>query len=549
VGVTGSIPVFRAVHPRERPWAQLLAGVTLTAISVPEVLGFARIAGMPIQTGLITMIAPVVAYVAFCSSQHLVVGADSATAAILAAGLGGLAVAGSHEYVRLAGMVALLTGVLLIIARLLRLGFLADFLSHTLLVGFLVGVGVQVSCGQLPEVLGVPVHAHGAVMTAFDVVRNLGSATPSDMALSAATISIIVVGERFARRVPWALFVVAGSIALVGLGGLDVSTIADVPSGLPVPVLPGADLDQIHRLMPTVLILAVVVLAQSAATARAYGARRDELVDVDADLAGLGAANVVAGLSGTFVVNGSPTRTEIAASAGGTTQLTQLVSAGAALAVLAVLTPTLTYLPTSVLASIVTVIAVRLVDLHALRRIFERRRVEGVVALATAATVILAGVGPGVLFAVVISVAAHLRHSYRPNARLVGRDGDRWRLSRMEGARQVEPGMLIYFVSANLYFANASYLVHEVLGLADDADPPLRWLCLFAIGIDDVDLTASDSLRWLLDELTKRGVQLVMVGVEPHVRHELDRDGFLGDLGEEHIFDYLEDAIAAYRSI
>lgn len=119
----------------------------------------------------------------------------------------------------------------------------------------------------------------------------------------------------------------------------------------------------------------------------------------------------------------------------------------------------------------------------------------------------------------------------------------------MEGARQVEPGMLIYFVSANLYFANASYLVHEVLGLADDADPPLRWLCLFAIGIDDVDLTASDSLRWLLDELTKRGVQLVMVGVEPHVRHELDRDGFLGDLGEEHIFDYLEDAIAAYRSI
>ncbi len=540
--------MFRSVHPRERPWAQVVAGITLAAIAVPEVLGFARIAGMPIQTGLFTMIVPVVAYVAFCSSKHLVVGADSATAAILAAGLGSLAVAGSHEYVRLAGMVAVLTGVLLVIARLLRLGFLADFLSRTLLVGFLAGVGVQVACGQLPEVLGVPVHAHGTVVTVVDVVRNLGSATPTDMALSAATMLIIVVGERFAPKVPWALLVVVGSIAFVGLGGPDVSTIADVPSGLPIPVLPGADLDQIHRLMPTVLILAVVVLAQSAATARAYAARRDELVDVDADLAGLGAANLMAGLSGAFVVNGSPTRTEIAASAGGTTQLAQLVSAGAALVVLVALAPTLTYLPTAVLASIVTVIAVRLVDVHALRHIFERRRIEGAVALATAATVIVAGVGPGVLLAVVLSIAAHLRHSYRPNARLVGRDGDRWRLSRLEGARQVEPGMAIYFLSANLYFANASYVVHEVLGLLDDADPPLRWLCLFAIGIDDVDLTASDSLRWLLDELTKQGVQLVMVGVEPHVRHELDRDGFLSRLGEEHVFEYLEDAIAAYRS-
>lgn len=562
------ISLFSAVHPRERPWAQLLAGLTLAAISVPQVLGFARIAGMPIETGLFTMIAPAIAYVAFCSSRHLVVGADSATAAIVAAGVGGLAVSGSHQYVRLVGMVALLTGVLLLIARLLRLGFLADFMSRTLLVGFLAGVGVQVACTQLPQVLGVPVHADGAVRTLVDVVRHLGSSTPVDVVLSTTTILVILVGDRFARRVPWGLFVVVGSIALVGLGGLDVSTIADVPSGLPLPVLPGAGLDQIHRLMPTVLMLTVVVLAQSAATSRAYAARHDEVVDVDADLAGLAGANLVAGLSGTFVVNGSPTRTEVAESAGATTQLAQLASAGAALLVLTLLAPTLTYLPTSVLASIVTVIAVRLVDVHALRRTFERRRVEGAVALATTATVILAGVGPGILFAVALSIAAHLRHSYRPNARLVARAGgnggsgggsgageqvgtagDRWRLSRLESARQVEPGLVIYFVSANLYFANSSHVVNEVMGLVDDADPPLRWLCLFAIGIDDVDLTASDALRWLLGELSAKGVQLVMVGVEPHVRHELDRDGFMAQLGDEHVFDYLEDAISAYRSL
>jgi len=544
--VSGVSPLFRTVDLRDRPLGQILAGVTLASIAVPEVLGFARIAGMPVATGLSTMVLPAVAFVAFCSSRRLVVGADSATAAILAAGLGTIAVAGSAQYVRLVGVVALATGVLLVVARLLRLGFLADFLSRTVLIGFLAGVGVQVAVRQLPDILGVPVTADGTLRTLGDVIAHLGSVNPTDLILSAVTIAIVVGGGRLAPKLPWELVVVLASIGLTAVVGFDVATLDDVHGGLPLPVWPGVPADRLWPLVPTVLAVAVVVLAQSAATGRAYAERHDESDDVDDDLLGLGVANVLSGLTGSFTINGSPSRTEILDAVGGRNQLAQIVAAAGALAAMLFLTPVLTFLPYAVLGSIVATLTLKLVDVRAIRDVFDRRRIEGWVAIVAAVTVVLLGVGPGILFAALLSVGVHLRHSYRPNTRLLGREGGRWRMSRVEHARQAATGLVIYFVSSNLYYANAGHVVDEILHLVETSRPQLEWVCLFAIAIDDVDLTAADALRRLVTKLQGKGIQFVMCGVEPRVRRELERDGTVALVGAERFFDDPDEVLVAF---
>lgn len=540
-------PLFRTVDLHDRPGAQILAGLTLATIAVPEVLGFARIAGMPVATGLSTMLLPAVVFVAFCSSRRLVVGADSATAALLAAGLGGVALAGSAAYVGLVGAVAVATGVVLVLARVLRLGFLADFLSRTVLVGFLAGVGIEVSIRQLPDMVGIDVHAQRTLPTLVAVLGHLADADLRDVVLSAATILVVVGGARIAPRVPWALAVLVSSIAAVGVGGLDVATIHDVRGGVPVPTLPDVGWDQLRHVVPTVLAVAAVVLAQSAATGRGFADRHGEHDDVDDDLLGLGLANVVSGFTGSFTINGSPSRTEILEVAGGRNQLAQLSAAVVGLVSVVFLTPVLTDLPYSVLASLVAVLTIRLVDLHAIRDIFARRRIEGVVAIATTVTVVGLGVGPGILLAALLSIGVHLRHSYRPNTRLLHRDGEHWRLSRLDGAAEAAPGLAIVFVPSNLYYANVSRIVEEIRGLVGRADPELVWLCLFAIAIDDVDLTASDALRRLVVELRSSGVELVMCGVEPRVRHELVRDGVVDLVGADRLFDDPEAVMAAFE--
>ena len=418
--------MLRSVDVHDHPGREVVAGITVAAVAVPGVIGYAHIAGMPIATGLYTMIIPATVFVILCSSRHLVVGADSTTAAILAAGLTPLAAVGSAEYVELAAMVAILTGAMLLVARLAGLGFISDFLSRTLLIGFLAGVGVQVAVSQVPAALGVTVTASGPIPTLVAVGHHLSEVVTADVALSVASVAVIAVGGWLWSRVPWPLLVVVAGIAASATGAIDVATIPDVTGGLPLPSWPAVhDLDRVASLLPVALMCFVVVLAQSSATARAYAERHGERVDADEDLVALGAANLAAGLTGTFVVNGSPTRTEMMHGAGGRNQAAQLVAAAVTVVVLLTAGPVLTYLPTAVLASVVAMIAIRLIDVPAVTEVFRRRRAEGLVVIATAVTVIAAGVGPGLLFAMGLSVVVHLRHSYRPNVRALGRDRDR----------------------------------------------------------------------------------------------------------------------------
>jgi sulfate permease, SulP family len=536
---------------RSRASAEVLAGFTLAALGIPAVLGYAKIAGMPLVTGLYTMLLPMAAFAVLGSSRHLVVAADSATAVILAAALTGLAAVGSPEYVRLAGLAALLTGVLLFVARLARLAFLANFLSRTVLVGFLTGVGIQVAAGQLPDMLGVTAAGRQTVAKLTDTVRALPRVHWADVAVSAGVIAIVVVTRRINRRIPGLLVAVIAAIIVSWAADLarhGVAVIGPVPRGLPSLVLPALGWHDVGALLGAALSMFVVILAQSAATSRAYAAKYEEEFSEAADLAGLAAANAAAAFTGTFVVNGSPTKTQIVDSAGGRSQLSQLTAAAVVLVVLLLFTGPLAYLPDAALAAVVFLIAIELIDLLGMRRILACRKPEFAVASFTAAAVVVLGVEYGIILAIVASITEHLRHSYSPfNSVLVKSPEGHWQpVPVRPGARTAE-GLVAYRFGTSLYYANASRLLEDVAALLGHGRP-LRWMVIDCAAIGDVDYTASVVLIKVVEHAHQRDVRLVLSSVVGPVRLQLDRYGISEALGQAAYFDTPGEALEAFRS-
>ena len=470
----GVLPVERSRVPTD-----VLAGVTLAALGIPEVLGYAKIAGMPVVTGLYTLLLPMAVFAVLGSSRHLVVAADSATAAILAAALTGLAVAGSPQYVRLAGLAALLAGGMLLLARAARLGFLANFLSRSVLVGFLTGVGIQVAAGQLPGMLGVPAAGRQTLPRLWDTLRALPDVRAADVAISAGVIVIVLVARMITRRIPGPLIAVVLAIGVSRAADLarhGVAVVGPVPRGLPSLALPALGWHDAAALLGAAASMFVVILAQSAATSRAYAVKYEEAFSENTDLVGLGAANVAAAFSGTFVVNGSPTKTQVVDSSGGRSQLAQLTTAAVVLVVLVLLTGPLAYLPEAALAAVVFLLAAGLIDVAGMRRILATRRRESVVALLTAAAVVVLGVEYGLVLAVVASIVDHLRHSYSPlNSVLVKSPAGHWRPVPVAPGARTEEGLVIYRFGTSLYFANTPKLVDDVMALTGHGGP-VRWL-------------------------------------------------------------------------
>jgi high affinity sulfate transporter 1 len=542
----GVLPIDRSRVPTD-----LLAGVTLAALGIPEVLGYAKIAGMPVVTGLYTLLLPLAVFAVLGSSRHLVVAADSATAAILAAALTGLAIAGSARYVRLAGLVALLAAGLLLLARAARLGFLANFLSRTVLVGFLTGVGIQVAAGQLPQMLGVPSGSRQTLPGLWDTVRALPGAHAADVAISAGVIVIVLVARRITRRIPGPLIAVILAIGVsraVDLARHGVAVVGPVPRGLPSLALPALGWHDAVSLVGVAASLFVVILAQSAATARAYAVKYEEAFSENTDLVGLGAANVAAAFSGTFVVNGSPTKTQVVDSSGSRSQLAQLTTAAVVLVVLVLLTGPLAYLPEAALAAVVFLIAAGLIDITGMRRILATRRRESVIALLTTAAVVVLGVEYGLVLAIVASIVDHLRHSYSPlNSVLVKSPAGHWRPMPVAPGARTEEGLVIYRFGTSLYFANIPKLVDDVMMLTGHGGP-LRWLVIDCTAIEDVDYTASVVLARLTEELQQRHVRLALSTVLGPVQKQLDRYGIGAALGAGCYYGTPTEALEAFHA-
>ena len=533
----GILPLKRAQVP-----ADIVAGITLAALNIPQAMGYTEIAGTPVITGLYAILIPMSLFAIFGSSRHLVVGADSATAAILAAGLTGLAATGSSEYMALCGLLALMAAGFLILARLIRLGFLADFLSRTVLVGFLTGVGVQVSLMEIGGMLGLAKGRFSPIGHLIYDLKHLHQTNFYTLATAAAVLAVIVGSRQISKKIPGALIAVIGAIVVswaIDLGSHGVATLGVVPSGLPKFGLPSVHLGGglLLNLMPTAFSIFVVILAQSAATSRAYATRYHDRFSENMDLVGLSLANVGAGLSGAFVVNGSPTASEMVHSAGGRTQLSQITSSIIVLLVLLFLTGPLAYMPTAVLSAVVFLICVDLIDVKGMRRIYRERPWEFWVALITAATVVLVGVKQGILLAMFLSLVSHTRHGYHPkNAVIVAAQPEGWKTEPVQTQAQMLPGLLVYRFSHGMYYANTELLSEQVTKLVKEASPPLAWFCIDAAAVDDIDFTAAATLRVLYATLKDHGVRLIFSEVSAEVYDQLERSGIIELVGRDAFF-------------
>ena len=542
---------LRPVEPK-RALRDLLAGVNLSSINIPQVLGYSRIAGTPVVAGLYTLLLPPVAFAIFGSSRHLVVAADSATAAIFSSSLSRLAVPASAQYMGLVCVVALLSAALLLVARIFKLGFLADFLSRTVLTGFLAGVGVQVCIAMLSDMFGVAANSRYSLVRVWQIMDGLPHLHYPTLALSTLVAASILLGNRFAPRLPVALIAVIASIAASAafeFAERGIALVGPIAGGLPSIRLPKVTLSEILELLPVSISCVVMIIAQSAATSRAFGVRYHESVDEDADILGLSAANAAAALSGAFVVNGSPTQTAMADHVGARTQIAQLALAGVVLLVLLALSGPLQYLPRCVLAAIVFNIALGMIDLKCLRDIRRESPGEFYLAITTAATVVAFGVEQGILLAMALSLFRHVRHSYRPHTMMLEPDPmGRWVPEPATPGKVTEPGLIVYHFGADLFYANQNRFTDEVRALVKQAPTPLRWLVIDAGATTDIDYSAAQSLRDLLEDLARQRIGTIFGRVNAYLRADMDRHGITAVVGPEHIFQTLHEAVAAART-
>jgi high affinity sulfate transporter 1 len=537
--------------------ADVVAGLTLAAVAIPETMGYTSIAQVPVVTGLYTVLFPTLAFALLGSSRLLVVGADSATAAILAGGLAMVGMAGlspySPEWLALTSLAALMCGALLLLARLLRLGFLGDFLSASVLIGFLTGVGVAVLTGQIPDMLGIPKGSGTWFEQQWSTLTHLGDTSGPSLAFALGTLAIILGFKRFVPKVPGAIVAVVLSIVLatvLQVSSHGVAVVGPVKGGFPPLGLPqGVGWSDVPPLLGIAFSCFVLIIAQSAATSRSFATRHGERVDINRDIVGLSGANIAAGLSGTFVVNGSPTKTQILDEQRGRTQVANASMALVVLAILLFFTGALTNLPKPVLGGIVFLIGVDLMDIAGLRRIWLARPSEFYIAGLTAVVVFAVGVQQGIVLAVVLSLVEMIRRQYRPHRFVIGIDAEgQPTYARAEKGMQSAPGLLVFRYDADLFYANANQFSDGVQQLITTAPDPVRWLVLDCSSIPDVDYSAGAALHQLVTFVHNRGANVVLANLDPDLRATLEKFGVLQLLHVDHIYPTVADAVAAFRS-
>lgn len=551
------VPVSLRGYKRSWLVTDLVAGATLSAVAIPETMGYTSIAQTPIVTGLYTIIFPAIVFALLGASRLLVVGADSATAAILAAGLGGAAIAGvtpnSPEWLAYTSFIALICGVLLILARVFRLGFLGDFLSASVLIGFLTGVGVQVFSGQLPSMLGIPKGSGTWLEQQWYLITHLDQTSWSTTAYAAATLITIVGFKRFAPKVPGAIVAVVLLIivsAATDASAHGVAVVGAVQGGFPPIGLPqGISMSNLATCAGIAFSCFILIIAQSAATSRSFAMKHGQNVDVNRDIVGLAGANLAAGLSGTFVVNGSPTKTQILDEQKGHTQLANLTMSGIVLLVVLFFTAALTDMPKSVLGAIVFLIGIDLIDVLGLRRIASRRRSEFVIALVTAVVVCGIGVEQGIILAIIVSILEVIRRHYKPKDYVVSvsKTGEE-SFGPASPGTQSDSGLIIFRFDSDLFYANANRFVEDVETLVDKAPDPVRWFILDAEAVDDIDYSAGISLGGLLNYLEARHVTFALVGADTSLVDTLRAYDLLDRIGTGHLHDSLSEALDAFHN-
>jgi MFS superfamily sulfate permease-like transporter len=548
-----------ALRGYQKSWLSrdVIAGITLAAVAIPEVMGYTSIAETPIQTGLYTVIFPTLLFALLGSSKLLVVGADSATAAVLAAGLAGLGVAGltpySEEWVAYCSLTALVVGGLLLLARVLKLGFIGDFLSTSVLVGFLTGVGIQVLSGQIPDMLGVPKGSGNWFQQQWEMIQSIPDANLTTVGFSVLTVGLIILFDKFIPKVPGALVAVVLCIIIstvIDATADGVAVVGAVPSGAPPVGLPqGVSLSDVWLVLPTAFSCFVLIVAQSAATSRSFAAKHGDRVDVNRDIVGLSGASFAAGLSGTFVVNGSPTKTQILDQQRGRTQVANMTMSAVVLLFALFFTSLLTNMPKATLAGIVFMIGVSLIDAPGLKKTNRERFSEFVIACLTGFVVFGVGVEQGIILAIVASILEIIRRAYSPKDFVVVQDADGTpTYLAAEAGAQSAPGLIVFRFDAELFYANAGRFCDDVKALVDGAPDPVRWVLLDASSLTDVDYSAGIQLKDLGEFLVSRGIHVGLVRADDDMIATLHTYEVLGGESPTTTYPTMDAGLAAFQA-
>ena len=551
--ILGRVPaaLFLSLRGYKRSFvgADALAAVTLLAIAVPEQLATSRLAGMPPITAVYAFIAGTVLIAALGSNPQMSVGADSTIAPLFAVGIAHLAPTGSSHYVELVGILAVMVGAIVALVGLLRLGWIAEFLSAPIITGFLAGVAVIIVVHQLPDLLGLSSTSGSTLHRIAVVVGHLDHTNGWALGIGMVTFAVVVVAERVDRRFPGALVALVGStivVAILGLHSQGVSVLGSFVHGAPRFGLVGLSWSALRNVVPIAGVVALVVLSQSAATSRAFADQGGFEVDIGRDFVGVGAGSIVAGLCGSFPVNASAPRTAAVASAGGRTQAAGL-GAAAALALLVPAANLLRDVPLATLAGVLIYIATRIFHVGELVAIARFDRFELGLTVITLLTVALVGVEQGIGVAVGLAVLDRTRLSARPQLHVLGRISGTtsWApLSVAENAIQL-PGVLVVLFATPLWYANAVHFRTQLDGALARAEGIPRLLVLDAMGMSDIDFTGARALLEVLDELDRADIEVVVARAGAHLRQGLVRSGLLERIGVEHFFSSVGEAVTS----
>jgi high affinity sulfate transporter 1 len=557
VTLASVVPGVETLRTYHRSWLtkDLVAGLILTALLVPQGMAYAELAGLPAITGLYTSILCLIGYAIFGPSRVLVLGPDSSLGPMIAATLAPLLLADGDpdRAIALASALALIVGSVTILAGVFHLGFVADLLSKPTQIGYMNGLALTILVGQLPKLFGFSVDADGLIDEATGFVRGVSQGEIVGVAalIGLASLGLILVLQRTMPKVPAVLIAVV--FAIVSVEAFDlvdqgVAVVGTLPQGFPPLTIPDVSLTDIGQLLPGALGIALVALVDTISTASVFAERAGDRIRGDQEMVGIGSSNVAAGLFQGFPVSTSGSRTAVAEQAGAKTQVAGLVGAIAITLILLLAPGLLRNLPQPTLAAVVIAASLSLVDIPGVVRLWNQRRAECALAIAAFLGVALLGVLPGIAVAVALSIANVFRRAWRPYQALLGRVPDEagyHDLATRPDAKPI-PGLAMFRFDAPLFFANATAFRNQIRALAG-AEPPPRWIVVASEPITDVDTSAADMLEELDEEINAKGVSLVFAEMKAPVRRKIERYELTRTIDPNHFFPSLEAAVDAFR--
>ena len=548
------VPATEWIPTYERKWLapDILAGLTVWALLVPEAMAYAGIAGVPPQYGLYAAPFALLAYAIFGGSKRLAVGPSATVAVVSASTIAPLAAAGSQRYLSLTIVLAIITGLLLIIAGLARMGFVAKFLAKPVLDGFIIGLAVMIAAGQVGKLLGVSAEGETAIQKIISIFQQVGKWDWIPFVIGITCLALLLLMGKYLPRVPGALVVVALATLLAYLLGLKdhgVALVGVIPTGLPSWQISGVSLLELVHLVPGALAVGLVGFSESIAIAKEDASKYNYGIDVNQEMIAVGLSNVGAGLFQGFAVDGSLSKTAAAETAGAKTQLSMFTTAVATLLTIMFLATLFKYLPEATLGAIVIHALWKFFSVKGLARLYRVKKGDFALSVAALAGVVFAGVMPGIIIGIVLSLVLLINRWSKPHAAVLGRDpsGTRYGDVKEHPDFKTIPGVLIYRYDAPLVFPNVDRFTCEVRDLVDSSEGEVKTVIVDGEVMHDMDTTASDQFTVLLNHLKSEGVVVLMARLHAPVRDFMKKDGVWEAVGEENIFPTVRDAVASLK--